>query len=51
MDAEWEGQFLKAGIVLENFLQKARFDLRRKWVDEEMKVENFKEKINWYHNL
>lgn len=38
-------------MVLENFLQKVRFDSRRKWVDEEMKVGNFKEKINWYHNL
>lgn len=42
---------MKAGIVLENFLQRVGFDLRRKWVDKEMKIRNFKEKINWYHNL
>lgn len=39
-------QFLKAGTVLENFLKGVKFDLRRKWIDEEMTVGNFKEKIN-----
>ena len=36
---------MKTDIVLEDFLKEVRFDLRRKWIDEEMKVGNV-EKIN-----
>ena len=37
---------MKIDIVLEDFLKEVRFDLRRKWIDEEMKVGNVEEKIN-----
>lgn len=37
---------MKTDIVLEDFLKEVRFDLRRKWIDEEMKVGNVEEKIN-----
>lgn len=51
LDTERRGQFLKSDVVLENFPKEMKFDLRRKWVDEEMKVGNVKEKINLHHSL
>ena len=45
-DADRKGRLLKADTVLENFLEEVGLDLRRNWMDGEMKVGNFKEKIN-----
>ena len=45
-DADRKGRLLKADTVLENFLKEVGLDLRRNWMDGEMKVGNFKEEIN-----